>query len=66
MKCLGGGKWVEITDDSNEAYTTDNEMKFKTTMLKSSLCEYIDAYMLDKGTLSVPNTTSVDPAIRPV
>ena len=56
-----GGKLVEITDDSNEAYTADNEMKFKTTMPKSSLCEYIDACMLDKETVSVPNTTSVDP-----
>ena len=59
-----GGKLVEITDDSNEAYTADNEMKFKTIMPKSSLCEYIDACMLDKGTVSVPNTTSVDPDVN--
>ena len=30
-------KWVEINDDSCGTYDTYNQMKFKTSMLKSSL-----------------------------
>ena len=46
--------WVEINDESRGAYNVN--IKFKTTMLKSSLCDYSDAYILVKGTISVNNT----------
>ena len=29
-------------------------------MLKSSLCNYSDAYILVKGTMTVPNTAAAD------
>ena len=29
-------------------------------MLKSSLCDYSDAYILAKGTVTVPNTAAAD------
>ena len=32
------------------------QIKFKTTMLKSSLCDYRDVYILVKVTITVPNT----------
>ena len=47
--------WVEISDESRGAYNVNNQIKFKTTMLKSSLCDYSDAYILVKGTISVNN-----------
>ena len=34
--------WVEINDESRRTYTS-NEIRFKTTMLRSNLCEYADA-----------------------
>ena len=34
------------------------KIKFKTTMLKSSLCDYNDAYILVKGTITVNNTAA--------
>ena len=37
--------WVEINDESRGTYTS-NDIKFKTTMLKSNLCDYADAYIL--------------------
>ena len=40
------------------AYNTNSQVKFKTTMLKSSLCDYSDAYILVKGTIFVPNTVA--------
>ena len=33
-----------------------SQIKFKTTMLKSRLCDYSDAHMLVKGTITVNNT----------
>ena len=50
--------WVEINDESRGAYNVNSQIKFKTTMLKSSLCDYSDAYILAKGTISVNNTAA--------
>ena len=47
--------WVEINDESRGTYNTNNQIKFKTAMLKSSLCDYSDAYILVKGTITVNN-----------
>ena len=41
--------WVEINDESRGTYNVNSQIKFKTTMLKSSLCDYSDAYILVKG-----------------
>ena len=50
--------WVEINDESRGAYNVNSQIKFKTTMLKSSLCDYSDVYILVKGTISVNNTAA--------
>ena len=46
--------WVEINDDSRGTYNTNSQVKFKTSMLKSSLCNYSEPYILVKGTITVP------------
>ena len=54
---------VEINDESRGAYNVNSQIKFKTAMLKSSLCDYSDAYILVKGTtISVNNTASAGAA----
>ena len=35
--------WVKINDDSHGTYNTNSQTKIKTSMLKSSLCDYSDA-----------------------
>ena len=52
--------WVEINDESRGAYYVNSQIKFKTTMLKSSLCDYSDAYILVKRTISVTNTAAAN------
>ena len=51
--------WVEINDESRGNYNDDgennNNIKFKTSMIKSSLCDYSDAYILVKGIISAPS-----------
>ena len=44
--------WVEVNDDSRGTYT-NADIKFKTTMLKSDLCDYADAYIFVKGTITI-------------
>ena len=50
--------WVQVNDESRGTYNVNSQIKFKTTMLKSSLCDYSDAYVLVKGTISVNNTAA--------
>ena len=50
--------WIEINDESRRAYNVNSQIKFKTTMLKSSLCDYNDAYILVKGTITINNTAA--------
>ena len=50
--------WIEINDELRGAYNVNSQIKFKTTMLKSSLCDYSDAYILVKGIISVNNTAA--------
>ena len=52
--------WVEIKDESRGTHNANSQIKFKTIMLKSSLCYYSDAYILVKGTITVNNTAAAD------
>ena len=45
--------WVEINDESRGIYSVNSQIKFKTTMLKSILCDYSDAYILVKGKITI-------------
>ena len=56
--------WVETNDESRGAYNVNSQIKFKTTMLKSSLCDCSDAYILIKGTISVNDTAAAGAAVN--
>ena len=45
--------WVEINGESRRTYNINSQIKLKTAMLKSSLCDYSDAYILVKGTITI-------------
>ena len=45
--------WLKINDESRGTYNVNSQIKFKTTMLKSSLCDYSDAYILVKGKITI-------------
>ena len=49
---------IEINDESRGAYNVNSQIKFKTTMLKSSLSGYSDAYIFVKGTITINNTAA--------
>ena len=50
--------WVEINDEARGTYSPNKQIKFKTLMLRSSLCDYSDAYILLKGNITVDNTAN--------
>ena len=45
--------WVEINDDSRGLHNTNSQIKFKTSMMKSSVFYYNDAYKIASGTITV-------------
>ena len=54
--------WVEINEDLHRVYATASQVKFKTSLLRSSLCDYDDAYIL--VTVSNTGTAGEDPHNR--
>ena len=44
--------WVEIDDESRET-DIGNDIRFKSTMLRSNLCDYADAYILVNGRITI-------------
>ena len=48
-------KWIEVHDQSGGTYNTNKQIKFKTSILRSDLCDYSDAYIVVKGKIIVTN-----------
>ena len=46
--------------DNTSIYSVNGKINFKTSMLRSSLCEYSDAYILARGNISVNNNAAAD------
>ena len=45
--------WVEINDDSRGMYNTNSQIKFKTSILRSNLCDCSNVYLPVSGTVTV-------------
>ena len=56
--------WVEINDDSRGVYNTNSQIRFKTSMLRSSLYDYSYAYILVSGTITITAAGADDAAKR--
>ena len=44
--------WVERNDESKGNYS-NSDIRFKTAMLRSNLCDYADSYILVEGTIAI-------------
>ena len=55
-------KWVEMNDDLRKEYSPNKQIGLKTAMLRSSLCDYSDAYILVKGSITVNDTAGAGAA----
>ena len=56
--------WVEINDESRGTYSVNNQIRFKTTMLKPSFCDYSDAYIIVKGKITITGARDNAAAIQ--
>ena len=52
--------WVEINYESRGKDNEDNQIRFKSSVLKSRLCDYSHSYILVKGTITVENKAAQD------
>ena len=58
-------QYVKVNSLSN-TYNENKSIRFKTSMLRSSLCDYSDAYILVKGTATVNGNEPRDRQNRPL
>ena len=56
--------WVEINDDSCWTFNTNSQIKFKTSILRSSLCDYSDVHTLVSGAIAITGARADDAAKR--
>ena len=54
--------WVEINNEARGTYSPNKQIKFKASMVRSSLCGYSDTYILVKGNITVNNTAGAGAA----
>ena len=55
-------KWYIIDNESKGNYSHENPIKFLTSSLESSLCDYSDAYVLVTGNITVKRRNAADTA----
>ena len=56
-------KWVKVYDQSGSAddrYKPNKQIRFKTLMLRSDLCDYSDAYIVVKGTITLDGAANAN------
>ena len=62
-------KWVEVHDQSGSAddrYKPTKQISFKTSMLRSDLCDFSDAYIVVKGQTTVGGESNNSRKNRPL
>ena len=46
-------KWIKVYDQSEKNYNPNKEIRIKTSMLRSDLCDFSDAYIVVKGDITL-------------
>ena len=50
-------KWIDVYDQSEGNYNVNKEIRIKTSMLRSDLCDFSDAYIVVKENITVTKKT---------
>ena len=64
---MGWNKWWitrSIYNNGNNENNNNNDIKLKTLLIRSNLCNYSDACILVKGTMSDPNTAAQEASVN--
>ena len=46
-------KWIGINGLSRSQYSVNKNIRYKTPILRSNLCDYSESYILKKGTIDL-------------
>ena len=46
-------KWIDVYDQSEKNYNPNKEIRIETSMLRTDLCDFNDAYFVVKGDITV-------------
>ena len=46
-------RWIEVCDQSEKNYSPNKEIRIKTSMLRSDLCDFSDAYIVVEGDITL-------------
>ena len=59
-------KWIEVYDQSGGNYNANKEIRIKTPTLRSDLCDFSNAYIVVKGTITVtnPDNTKINKSVE--
>ena len=53
-------KWIKVYNQSEINYSPNKEIRIKTLMLRSDLCDFSDAYIVVEGTITVEGDNNAD------
>ena len=48
-------KWIKVYDQSEKNCKVNKEIRIKTPMLRSDLCDFSDVYIIVKGEITITN-----------
>ena len=54
-------KWIEVHDqlgNAEDRYKPSKQIRFKASVLRSDVCDFSDAYIVVKGTITVTGTNN--------
>ena len=53
-------EWIELYDQTGGSYNVNKEIRIKTPMLRSDLCDFRDVYIVVKGTITTEQNTNIN------
>ena len=53
-------KWIEVYDQSEKNYSVNKEIRIKTPMLISDLCDFSDAYIVVNGDITLEDDNNAN------
>ena len=53
-------KWIELYDQTGGSCNVNKEIRIKTPMLRSDLCDFRDVYIVVKGTITTEQNTNIN------
>ena len=64
LKFVTKNKWIEVNNLCGNQHSANKNIRFKNSVLRSDLCDYSDAYIVVKGTITVTSTNNSNQEIK--